>query len=84
VASTQPYGSDEDTATLLRAVHFPVELITPNGFRPGSRGHLAAGLGRLEWVGGKLLFMPPCGDSQQYTVADLVICLGARLTLIIA
>ena len=84
MASTQPCGSDEDTVTLLRAVRFPVELIPPTGFEPERLDTWPQVSGRLEWVGWKLLFMPPCGDSQQYTVADLVICLGAQLTLIIA
>src|SRR5262249_12781472 len=29
-----------------------------------------------EWVGGRLLYMPPCGEMQQATVADVVVVLG--------
>ena len=73
-------GSSEhydETITLPRAVRFPVELIPPAGFdeeRPETWPKVA---GRLEWVNGRLLYMPPSGDVQQDTVTDVVIALGA-------
>jgi Uma2 family endonuclease len=67
----------DETITLPRAVRFPVELIPPEGFdeeRLDTWPHIA---GRLECVGGRLLYMPPSGDRQQDTVTDVVITLGA-------
>lgn len=67
----------DEVVTLPRAVRFPVELIPPDGFdaaRPATWPRIA---GRLEYVDGRLLFMPPCGDVQQFTVTDVVITLGA-------
>ncbi|MHB8872241.1 MAG: Uma2 family endonuclease [Myxococcaceae bacterium] len=69
-------GYDE-MISVPKAVRFPLELRPPSGFddrRPETWPKLP---GRLEFVDGKLLFMPPCGDLQQYTVTDLVITLGA-------
>jgi Uma2 family endonuclease len=69
----------DETITLPRAVRFPVELIVPAGFdaeRPETWPVLA---GRLEYVDGRLLYMPPCGQLQQYTVTDVVITLGTWL-----
>jgi hypothetical protein len=46
-------------------VRYPVELHVPPGFKaedPLTWPHLD---GRLEYVGGRLLYLPPCGDVQQ-------------------
>jgi Uma2 family endonuclease len=54
-----------------------VELFPPEGFdadRPETWPKIP---GRLEYVNGRLLFMPPCGDVQQDVVTDAVITLGA-------
>jgi Uma2 family endonuclease len=67
----------EETIVLPRAVRFPVELLPPEGFdeeRPETWPTVA---GRLEAVGGRLLYMPPCADEQADTVTDVVITLGA-------
>jgi Uma2 family endonuclease len=66
----------QETITLPRAVRFPIELLPPEGFdaeRPETWPSLD---GRLEFVDGRLLYMPPCGDLQQDTVTDVVITLG--------
>ncbi len=62
---------------LPRAVRFPVELVPPPGFDPQRLATWPDVVGRLEHHEGKLLYMPPCGDVQQDTVADVVITLGA-------
>ena len=59
-----------------RAIRFPVELIPPEGFNPEDPRTWPTVDGRIEYVNGRLLFMPPCGDLQQDTVADVVITLG--------
>lgn len=67
----------DESITLPRAIRFPIELIPPPGFdpeRPKTWPQLA---GRLEYVEGRLLYIPPCGEAQQYTVTDVVITLGA-------
>src|SRR5262245_25962329 len=67
----------EETITLPRALRFPVELRPPRGFDPERLETWPRLAGRLEHVGGRLFFMPPCGDVQQDTVTDVVITLGA-------
>lgn len=57
-------------------IRFPVELRPAASFsveRPGTWPRLP---GRLEFVGGRLLFMPPCGDEQQDVAIDLARVLG--------
>lgn len=67
----------DETITLPRALRFPVELYPPVGFVPDRLETWPQLAGRLEYVQGRLLYMPPCGDTQQDTVTDLVITLGA-------
>jgi len=62
----------EETIPVPGTVRFPVELTPPEGFDPARLETWPRVEGRLEWVGGRLLYMPPCGDRQQYTVADVV------------
>jgi Uma2 family endonuclease len=63
---------DDDDIRLTRAgVRFPIEL-RPEHFRPDDPSTWPEGDGRLEYVDGRLLFMPPCADIQQYVVADAV------------
>jgi Uma2 family endonuclease len=47
------------------AVRFPIELRPPANFRPDDPATWPAIDGCLEYVGGRLLYMPPCGDIQQ-------------------
>jgi Uma2 family endonuclease len=56
----------EDEIRLLRGeVRFPVELRAPAGLSPEDPGTWPRVEGRLEYVGGRLLYMPPCGDVQE-------------------
>jgi Uma2 family endonuclease len=67
----------DETIVLPRAVRFPVELRVPDGFDEERLETWPKVQGRLEYLGGRLLYMPPCGDEQQDTVADVVITLGS-------
>lgn len=63
---------DDDAIVLRRTgVRFPVEL-RPTGFEPDDLSTWPHAEGRLEWVGGRLLYMPPCADVQQEVAADVV------------
>lgn len=62
----------EDEIHLLRGeVRFPVELRAPAGLAPEDPGTWPRVEGRLEYVGGRLLYMPPCGDVQQDVTMDV-------------
>jgi hypothetical protein len=66
----------DEMIQIPRAVRFPIELLPPAGFdeeRPETWPRLS---GRLEWVEGRLLYVPPCGELQQAAVIDVVISLG--------
>lgn len=54
------------------AVQMPVVLPLPDGFDPERLETWPEVPGRLEYVQGRLLYMPPCGDDQQQTAADLI------------
>jgi Uma2 family endonuclease len=62
----------EETIPLPRAIRFPVELIPPDGFDPERLETWPKVAGRLEYVNGRLLYMPPCGLVQSCTVTDAV------------
>ncbi len=66
----------DEVISLPRAVRFPVEMIPPARFDPGKLETWPSVVGRLEYVDGRLLYMPPCGDFQQDTATDVVITLG--------
>jgi Uma2 family endonuclease len=70
-------GAYDETIVLPRAVRFPVELLPPSSFDPERLETWPSVAGRLEFFEGRLLYMPPCGDAQGDTVADVVITLGA-------
>jgi len=72
MARPAPSEPDEDVVVVPNSVRFPVELTPPVGFDPARLETWPQVEGRLEWVAGRLLFMPPCGGLQQETVADLV------------
>ena len=63
----------DDDAVLLRrtGVRFPVEL-RPLGLVGADYLTWPAVEGRLEWVQGRLLYMPPCADIQQDVTVDVV------------
>jgi len=61
-----------DVIAVPASVRFPVELEPPPGFQvdePASWPHVE---GRLEWVAGRLLYMPPWGVRQQGVAVSVV------------
>lgn len=58
-------------------VRFPIELHTPAELRPDDSSTWPVVVGRLEYVGGRLLYMPPCGHVQQLTAVDVSFVLRA-------
>jgi Uma2 family endonuclease len=58
------------------AITLPLELPPPDGFAPDDLATWPLVEGRLEYVDGRLLYMPPSGDEQQDTVADVATELG--------
>lgn len=72
MARPAPSEPDEDVVHVPASVRFPVELTPPPGFDPDRLETWPRVEGRLEWVGGRLLYMPPCGRRQATTVADAV------------
>src|SRR2546427_3428911 len=72
MARPAPIDIDEETIPVPGSVRFPVELTPPDGFDPARLETWPRVEGRLEWVGGRLLYMPPCGDrKQENDTADL-------------
>lgn len=61
----------QDMIPVPRAARFPVELQPPPGFRPDDPSTWPRVPGRLEFVGGRLLYMTPCGDVQQDVVGSI-------------
>ena len=57
------------------SVRFPVELRPPQGFALDDPGTWPRVEGRLEFVRGRLLFMPPCGDEQGDVAIDVALIL---------
>ncbi len=57
-------------------IQFPVELKPPRGFDPTRVETWPRIDGRMEYVDGRLLYMPPCGDTQCESVAQVVIEIG--------
>ena len=58
------------------AVQFPLQLPLPAGFVPDQPDTWPLIDGQLEFVEGKLLYMPPSADRQQDTSVDVVTALG--------
>ena len=61
-----PAPHDIDGDWLPGTVRYPVELVPPDGFDPARVETWPRIDGRLEWVEGRLLFMPPCGERQAF------------------
>src|SRR5438093_12477781 len=61
---------DEETFPVPGSVRFPVELTPPPGFDPARLETWPRVAGRLEWVAGRLLYMPPYGERQSWTLAE--------------
>lgn len=77
MARPAPSERDGDLAALPDAVRFPVELEPPPGFDPADLDTWPQVEGSLEWVAGRLLYMPPCARFQRVTVVDVIVVLGA-------
>ena len=60
--SSEPYS---ETIPVPSSVPFPVELEPPEGFRPEEPASWPRIDGRLEWVGGRLLYMPPAAPCSR-------------------
>jgi len=71
-----PLAADEETIQVPRALRFPAELRPPPGFAPDRIETWPRVEGRLEYVEGRLWYLPPCADEQQYIVSDVVVTLG--------
>jgi Uma2 family endonuclease len=65
-----------ETIPVPATVRFPVELEPPRGFRPEDPGSWPRVRGRLEYVAGRLLYMPPCGGEQQLVSVSVATVLG--------
>jgi Uma2 family endonuclease len=61
-----------ETFPVPGTVKFPVELHPPDGFDPARPETWPDVDGRLEYVDGRLLYMPPCGQRQAITVKQVV------------
>ena len=64
MARPAPHGADGDW--LPGTVRYPVELVPPEGFDPARVETWPRIDGRIEWVEGRLLYMPPCGERQVF------------------
>ena len=62
----RPAPHDIDGDWLPGTVRYPVELVPPEGFAPARLEMWPRIDGRLEWVEGRLLYMPPCGERQVF------------------
>src|SRR3990172_4679521 len=58
-------------------VRFPMELRVPDSFRPEDPSTWPHLEGRIEYVTGRLEYMPPCGGVQQQTCSDVTALLVA-------
>jgi Uma2 family endonuclease len=76
IVSTFRANWSELTAVPRMAVRFPLELALPDGFDAAEAETWPLVDGRLEYVGGRLLFMAPSGGLQQLTAGDLLAELG--------
>jgi len=72
-AAVQLLGDDE-VVFRRTGVRFPVEL-RPEGVVLGEPSTWPVVVGRLEALEGRLLYMPPCADKQQYVASDVVFVL---------
>ena len=70
MAGTNPYA---DVTVVPRiAIRLPLALPRPEGFDAARPETWPEVTGRLEYVGERLEYMPPCGEVQQRTAADVV------------
>jgi Uma2 family endonuclease len=69
VAAANPYA--EVTVVPRIAIHLPLALPEPAGFEADRPETWPRVEGRLEYVEGRLEFMPPCGEMQQRVAIDV-------------
>jgi Uma2 family endonuclease len=69
-------GWDDDWVLVPRSARFPIEIEPPPGFCVEDPATWPRIDGRMEYVGGRLLYMPPCGDIQQGVSVSVVVILG--------
>src|ERR1700745_2694042 len=60
-----PAEPHAETIPVPASVRFRVEPEPPEGFRPEDPASWPRIDGRVEWIGGRLLYLPPCGWIQQ-------------------
>ncbi len=58
-------------------VRFPLEWRAPEGFLPDDPSTWPQVIGRLEFVDGRIQYMPPCGEVQQDVATDATVLLGS-------
>jgi Uma2 family endonuclease len=68
---------DAEWIEVPAATRFPIELEPPPGFSPGYPETWPGVIGRLEWVDGRLLWMPLCDLAQGVVCASAAGLLGA-------
>jgi Uma2 family endonuclease len=66
----------ELTVVPRAAIRLPLTLEPPPGFDLELAESWPSVTGRLEYVDGRIEYMPPCGGDQQRTAADVVTVLG--------
>jgi Uma2 family endonuclease len=74
--SLQPQDYEDLVMVPSVALEFPIELPLPEGFDHEREETWPRVVGFLEFVGGRLLYMPPSGDRQLMTGADVLGVLG--------
>ncbi len=67
-----PHLEWNDVMQVPSSVRLPIELAPPENFDPTRPETWPRVEGRLEWVAGRLLWMPPCGVRQSRRVWDVV------------
>jgi Uma2 family endonuclease len=81
VAIPAPHLDRDDVMQVPSSVLLPIELAPPPEFDPARPETWPRVEGRLEWVGERLLWMPPCGVRQFTRVWDVVGAIDAWLRL---
>lgn len=56
---------------------FPIEVAPPEAFRFDEPATWPTFDGRFEFVGGRLLYMPPCGEVQQDVTGTVAVVVGS-------
>ncbi len=66
-----------DWPSVPPTTYFPVEVVPPPGFDPDDLSTWPKDSGRYEFVDGRLLYMPPCGEEQGSVTAGVVMALAS-------